>query len=1164
MEKAASAIVLTVFFLSVLMMPSLQPFEKAIGVTQIERSNSLLLQFSFPPPTVAEDSAFDSISILGLPQYGAPGEPVLPFKIVDVLIPRGKEVQQVHVTTGNRRMLEGRFNVAFGRTSMPISSNASVVDQPDENIYNSVNPYPGSLFSQMSEQYARGYEVLPLKFYPVQYIPGIGELYYFETMTVTVTLRETCKLSSLFRNSLEDNELILNIVSNPHEANTYTETMVGTTQAESARPLASYDYVVVTNNDLRSSFQTLVNWKIQKGLTATIVLVEDIMKNPNYNSNGLYGDGSGSPRFNDTQAHIRNFIKDAYLNWDTKYVLLGGDDEIIPSRGVYCSGGYYSNYSDYNIPCDMYYGALDGSWDKDNDTIFGEAVYHWTGPENGTAGEEADFFAEVYVGRATVDTAQEAMNFVNKTVTYEQTPQANYLKKALMIGNTLDPITEGGNGKDRTSDIIPQYTTTRLYSRDGTYDRAAVINEMNNGTHIVNHDGHSNYLTVMGLYRSDVDSLTNTEYFMVYSLGCYSAAFDEATSGSTEAVAEHFIFNSHGAFAYIGNSRYGWYCSASTDGPGDRYDQMFFTLINNGTRNLGKALQLSKELEPVLDRWTCFTLNLLGDPEAEIATVIKAPTAHFETRADLLTPLRIGGTVDFQGTAKRGTASGSTFKNFTIEFGQGTSPASWMTTGISLSGDGKNEIVGGTLGTWNTSLLASGTYTLRLNVFDSDGVVGEDRRVVAINQNAVPTYIKNDGNVEPSTAPIQRNGNVYTLTGNITSDSDGVIIQKDGITFDGAGHFIQGNGGGSAGIQLFGISNAIVKNVTVKSRLYGIYLKQSSNNIILGCHSTNNSHGIFLVGSSNNGIIGNDVEKNYDGICLMFLSNNNSLAGNRIAENIGALTGGIYLYVSSNNAIYHNIFMNNSLHIYDAAWDCSDTGIIAKSVNQWDDGYPSGGNCWSGYSGTDQYTGPYQNMTGSDGIIDTPYVLDMNSRDNYPLVVPYGPAHDVAISSIVPLKTVVGQNYCVNISTIAVDYGVYGESFNVSVYANSTMIYQTLVTLTARNSITLTFTWNATGFVFGNFTVKAVADIVQNETNTADNIRIADASIHIGVPGDISSATPGVLDGIANMRDINYLVLLFNTNLGSPNWNPNADVNNDGICNMRDINIAIVNFNRHE
>jgi hypothetical protein len=59
-------------------------------------------------------------------------------------------------------------------------------------------------------------------------------------------------------------------------------------------------------------------------------------------------------------------------------------------------------------------------------------------------------------------------------------------------------------------------------------------------------------------------------------------------------------------------------------------------------------------------------------------------------------------------------------------------------------------------------------------------------------------------------------------------------------------------------------------------------------------------------------------------------------------------------------------------------------------ANVWDDGYPSGGNYWSDYNGTDLYSGPYQNQTGSDRIGDTPYVADANNTDRYPLMAAYG------------------------------------------------------------------------------------------------------------------------------------------------------------------------------
>jgi len=75
----------------------------------------------------------------------------------------------------------------------------------------------------------------------------------------------------------------------------------------------------------------------------------------------------------------------------------------------------------------------------------------------------------------------------------------------------------------------------------------------------------------------------------------------------------------------------------------------------------------------------------------------------------------------------------------------------------------------------------------------------------------------------------------------------------------------------------------------------------------------------------------------------------------------------------------------------------------------WDNGYPSGGNYWSDYNGTDLYCGPHQNETGSDGIGDKPYMIDGNNTDRYPLIYPHGyvPSPDVNGDGIVDIVDVV-------------------------------------------------------------------------------------------------------------------------------------------------------------
>jgi len=124
------------------------------------------------------------------------------------------------------------------------------------------------------------------------------------------------------------------------------------------------------------------------------------------------------------------------------------------------------------------------------------------------------------------------------------------------------------------------------------------------------------------------------------------------------------------------------------------------------------------------------------------------------------------------------------------------------------------------------------------------------------------------------------------------------------------------------------------------------------------------------VGSSNCTIIDNIIVLNKGGISLLF-GGNHTISNNTISSSYY----GINIIYSENNRIFHNYFLNNTQHVY-----------ITGSINNWDDGYPSAGNYWGNYTDVDLKNGPYQNITGSDGIWDHPYVIDDNNKDNYPIV----------------------------------------------------------------------------------------------------------------------------------------------------------------------------------
>jgi len=175
-----------------------------------------------------------------------------------------------------------------------------------------------------------------------------------------------------------------------------------------------------------------------------------------------------------------------------------------------------------------------------------------------------------------------------------------------------------------------------------------------------------------------------------------------------------------------------------------------------------------------------------------------------------------------------------------------------------------------------------------------------------------------------------------------------------------------------------------------------------------------------------------------------------------------------------------------------------------------------------------------------------------------------GTSPDVAVTFVKPLKTVIGKSYTGDTNVTVENHGGFPATFNVTAFANTTAFASANISLAIGSSDIITLSWNTSTFAYGNYTIKAIADTVPGETDTADNTYISVIQVHVGVPGDVSSSAQGVYDKKCDMKDIAYLVILFNTKPTSPNWNPNADVNDDGVVNMKDIAIAIVFFNQHE
>jgi len=204
-------------------------------------------------------------------------------------------------------------------------------------------------------------------------------------------------------------------------------------------------------------------------------------------------------------------------------------------------------------------------------------------------------------------------------------------------------------------------------------------------------------------------------------------------------------------------------------------------------------------------------------------------------------------------------------------------------------------------------------------------------------------YIRADGSIDPATALIHREGNVYHFTGNI---SETVEVQKDNIEIDGRGYTLLDQTG----------------------QLYGFYLNDRSGVTIKNTTIIGFDNGIDLTRSRDCTISGNNITNNYNGIHIHFFSNEHTIKDNNITNNTNF---GIMIYGDSiENVVYHNNFIDN----YQQA-----SAQFSASAT-WDNG--TAGNYWSDYTGVD---------AAGDGIGDTPYMIDEGSQDRYPLMNPWIP-----------------------------------------------------------------------------------------------------------------------------------------------------------------------------
>ncbi len=204
--------------------------------------------------------------------------------------------------------------------------------------------------------------------------------------------------------------------------------------------------------------------------------------------------------------------------------------------------------------------------------------------------------------------------------------------------------------------------------------------------------------------------------------------------------------------------------------------------------------------------------------------------------------------------------------------------------------------------------------------------------------------IKEDGNVS-GTDRIQRLGNIYTLTGDI---SGSIQIQKSNVVLDGAGFTLRGRG--SVGVDLSNgrgqdpsrpeISNVTIRTLRVINFSRGIEVANTDNNTLLGNYVAYCDTGINIMGMQNSVLVANNtIANNVNGLSITYSSGSQTIKWNNMINDV----------VSSNNFII--------------VWYAAPPMIDS--------------NYWSDYHGTD---------ANHDGIGDSLYVIGEGIKDDHPLM----------------------------------------------------------------------------------------------------------------------------------------------------------------------------------
>jgi len=575
----------------------LTPTEQASYIYEIEFEDFMLQLHSHRIDGACCKKNFHSVSIEECFNDGEIGKPSLPFYGANFVIPLNCMVTDVSVSGDytiinmDYRLLPQQPDVICNETA-PFAYNKSA--------YNQDKWYGTDIVTNTDIGFLKGYKILSVNIKPIEYNPVQKQLRFRQKVCVKINVEAIDVLvSQCPRNNAKDISYVKGIVDNPETISLHDVPMSGD----------NWEYIIICNHTHEAAWQPLKQHRENySGLTCKIVTDQWIYST--FTNNDTHS--------NDQAGKIREFCRFAYNNWNTQYVLIGGDwgpqnnYKTVAARDFEITGFYYT----YDwLPSDIYFSNLDNDFYDSANGVFG-----------GTSGDHLDRFAELHVGRICVSNESNVANAIHKIIEYDNVPDSDpWLKhltfaggdlgwtatskqymEALRLGGGCYPDYVGFEEWNATQPIITLNTSNRIYHADvGISYNAMFSNSIeSDDSSVINHLSHSGWNSPFGL--TVWSHRYNTRPFFGWSQGCLAGRFTAGFAGSEQLQCRH---HDRHAFAVVLNTGYGLGSSASTCGKSQRQHQIFWHYFFDEHPNEPEEWELGKAHTYQKDTWSNYAYH---------------------------------------------------------------------------------------------------------------------------------------------------------------------------------------------------------------------------------------------------------------------------------------------------------------------------------------------------------------------------------------------------------------------------------------------------------------------------------------------------------------------------------------------------------------------------